>query len=148
MSCTRNEYDFFICSVYLNIWIFYDGIWSYISANSYFFFYIWATSWQNQQCGCAPSEDSDQPGHMPSLIRVFAVRMRKAWVLSYPLSGQRRLWSDWADAEADLSLRWGHMPFCWFCHAVAQIAFFFVYILPHTEFSSAVLNFTIILILI
>ena len=24
--------------------------------------------------GCAPSEDSDQPGHPPSLIRVFAVR--------------------------------------------------------------------------
>ena len=24
---------------------------------------------------CAPSEDSDQPGHPPSLIRVFAVRM-------------------------------------------------------------------------
>ena len=23
----------------------------------------WATSWQNQQCDCAPSEDSDQPGH-------------------------------------------------------------------------------------
>ena len=23
---------------------------------------------------CAPSEDSDQPGHPPSLIRVFAVR--------------------------------------------------------------------------
>ena len=31
---------------------------------------------------CAPSEDSDQPGHSPSLIRVFAVRMKKAWVLS------------------------------------------------------------------
>ena len=30
---------------------------------------------------CAPSEDSDQPGHPPSLIRVFAVRMKKAWVL-------------------------------------------------------------------
>ena len=26
----------------------------------------------------APSEDSDQPGHKPSLIRVFAVRMKKA----------------------------------------------------------------------
>ena len=26
--------------------------------------YIWAASWQNQQCGCAPSEDSDQPGHL------------------------------------------------------------------------------------
>ena len=40
---------------------------------------------------CAPSEDSDQPGHQPSLIRVFAFRMKKAWVISYPLSAQRRL---------------------------------------------------------
>ena len=29
----------------------------------------------------APSEDSDQPGHPPSLIRVFAIRMKKAWAL-------------------------------------------------------------------
>ena len=29
---------------------------------------IWATIWQNQQSECAPSEDSDQPGHPPSLI--------------------------------------------------------------------------------
>ena len=43
---------------------------------------------------CAPSEDSDQPGHPPSLIRVFAVRMKKAWVLSNPLSAQRILWSE------------------------------------------------------
>ena len=68
----------------------------------------WATSWQNQQNKCAPSEDSDQPwhlpslirvlaepGHPPSLIRVFAVHVKKAWVLSYPFSAQRRLWSDW-----------------------------------------------------
>ena len=38
---------------------------------------IWAASWQNQQCGYAPTEDSDQPGHPPSLIRVFAVAWRK-----------------------------------------------------------------------
>ena len=38
---------------------------------------------------CASSEDSDQPRHPPSLIRVFCVRMKKAWVLSYPLSAQR-----------------------------------------------------------
>ena len=55
---------------------------------------------------CAPSEDSDQPGHLPSLIRIFAVRIKKAWVLSYPLSAQQRLWSDWAAAQADLSLSW------------------------------------------
>ena len=69
---------------------------------------------QNQQNGCAPSEDSDQPGHPPSLIRVFAVHMKKAWVLGYTLSAQRRLWSDWADAQADLSLRWVHTHFVGF----------------------------------
>ena len=63
---------------------------------------------------CVPSEDSDQPGLLPSLIRVFAVRMKKAWVLSYPLSAQRKLWSDWVDAQADLSLRWAHSHFVGF----------------------------------
>ena len=46
---------------------------------------------KTNKMACALSEDSDQPGHLPSLIRVFAVRMKKAWVLSYPLSAQRRL---------------------------------------------------------
>ena len=63
---------------------------------------------------CAPSEDSDQPESPPSLIRVFAVRKKKACVLSYPLSAQRRLWSDWADAKADLSLHWAHSHFVGF----------------------------------
>ena len=45
------------------------------------------------------SEDSDQPGHPPSLIRVFTVRMKKPWVLSYPLSAQRRHWSDLAQTH-------------------------------------------------
>ena len=35
-----------------------------------------------------PSEDSDQPGHPPSLIRVFAVCLKKPSVLGYPLSAQ------------------------------------------------------------
>ena len=65
---------------------------------------------------CAPSEDSDQPEHPPSLIRVFAVLMKKARVLIYPLSAQWRLWSDWADTKADLSLHWAQIPFCCFCH--------------------------------
>ena len=37
--------------------------------------------------------------------------MKKAWVLSYPLSAQRRLRSDWADAQADPRLRWPHSHF-------------------------------------
>ena len=44
----------------------------------------------------------------PSLIKVFAVRMKKVWVLGYPLSAKRRLWSDRADAQADLRIRWAH----------------------------------------
>ena len=75
---------------------------------------IWATTWQNQQSECAPSEDSDQPGHLPSLIRGFAIRIKKPWVLSYPLSAQRRLWSDRADAKADLSLCWANTQFVCF----------------------------------
>ena len=55
-------------------------------------------------------EDSDPP----SLIRVFAVRMKKAWVLSYPQSAQRRLGLDWANAQADPSLHWAHTHFVGF----------------------------------
>ena len=66
---------------------------------------------KTKKMACALSEDSDQPGHPPSLIRVFTVRMKKAWVLSYPLSAQRRLWSDWVDAQADLSAL-GAQSFC------------------------------------
>ena len=32
---------------------------------------ICATIWQNQQSDCTPSEDSDQPGHPPSLISLL-----------------------------------------------------------------------------
>ena len=30
-------------------------------------------------------------------------------------------WPDWADAQADLSLRCAHMPFCWVCRVAAQM---------------------------
>ena len=52
----------------------------------------------------ADSEDSDQTGWMPWLIWVFA---------------------DWVDAQADLSLRWAHRSFCWFCHEAAHICMIF-----------------------
>ena len=32
-------------------------------------------------------------------------------------------WSDWADAQADLSHLWVRMPFCWFCHEAAHMSF-------------------------
>ena len=30
-------------------------------------------------------------------------------------------WSDWVDAQADLSLCWAHIPFCLFCHETAHL---------------------------
>ena len=82
--------------------------------------YIWAATRQNQLSDCAPSEDSVQPGHPPSLIRVFAVRMKKAWVLNYPMSAAKTLirlggcpgWS-----ESSLVAQ----SFCWFCHEAAHL---------------------------
>ena len=73
---------------------------------------------KTNKIACAPSEDTYQPGHPLSLIKVFSVRSVGSWGPNVSLCWQRRLWSDWADAQADL--REAHMSFCWFCHAVAQ----------------------------
>ena len=63
---------------------------------------------KTNKMACVPSEASDQPGHHPSLIRVFTVHMKKPWVLSYPLRAQQRLWSDWAGHTVIvLVLSWG-----------------------------------------
>ena len=52
---------------------------------------------------CAPSEDLNQPGHPHSLISED--------------SGQT--------GQADLSLCWAHIPFCWFCLDAAHFFFLF-----------------------
>ena len=83
----------------------------------------WAMTWQNQQCGCAPSEDSDQPGHPPSLISLHCPHEESS-SLCYPLSTQQRLWSDWADAQADLCLHWVHSHFVGF--VMSQLSFVFI----------------------
>ena len=83
------------------------------------------TKWLCTQWGLRSAWSSAQSDQslcwMPRLIWVFALSMKKHWILSYPLSALRRLWSDWVDAQADLSLCWAHRSFCWFCHEVAQL---------------------------
>ena len=81
---------------------------------------------------CEPPHDktnkmtvhSAKTGHPHSLIRVFAVCMKKAWVLSYPLSAQQTLirlggCPGWSESSL------GAQSFCWFCHVVAYICFHF-----------------------
>ena len=112
------------CSfIYIHIFIVYL---LHISCNylhCWYLFIIWAAAQQNNQMTCVLSKDTDQLRHLPSLIRVFAVCMKEHWVLGCPSSAQQILWSDWVDAQADLSLRWVHRSFCWFCHAVAHFQF-------------------------
>ena len=57
----------------------------------------------------APSEDSNQPAHPHSLLRVFVVCMKKLCILGYPKCAQWRFRSDCTNAQSDLNLRWAHM---------------------------------------
>ena len=80
-------------------------------------------AWQNEQKWlCAqrrlrlaePSTQSDQ-----SLRNWTASRNGRS--LAYLFNTQRRLWSNCADVQADLSLRWAQLLFSCFCHNAAQI---------------------------
>ena len=69
------------------------------------------------------SKDSDQTVHLPSMARVLVYpsldTCRPEAVKG--ACDQWGLWSDCADAEADLSLRWSHKTYCRFWRALAQI---------------------------
>ena len=80
----------------------------------------WAASCQNQQNGMRTQRRIRSAWDPPSLIRVFTVQMKKAWVLSYPMSAQKRLTRlggcpGWSESSL------GAESFCWFCHEVAQM---------------------------
>ena len=84
--------------------------------------HICASAWQNPQIDvCAQqslrsawaSIQSDQSS-LPSWRKLGS--LGTPWALSED-------WSDWADAQADLSLCWAHRSICWFCHAAAHLWF-------------------------
>ena len=62
----------------------------------------------------ASNEDSYQPAHSRSLIKVIVVRMTKLRILGYPKRVQWRFWSDCANAQADQNLRRTRMSECTF----------------------------------
>ena len=81
---------------------------------------IWATAWQNQQNDVHPAKTQISLCIHP-VWSVFAVRMKKPWVLSFLLSEQRRCdQTGWMPR-----LIWvfaGHTcHFVGFCHAVAHL---------------------------
>ena len=62
----------------------------------------WAVTWQKNEVIMRPAKTQISLGIRP-VWSVFAEPCR-----------QRRLWSDWADAQADRSLRWAHTHFVGF----------------------------------
>ena len=50
----------------------------------------------------------------PTKWSVHPAKTQISLGVRYPLSGQQRPWSDWADAQADLSLCWAHTHFVGF----------------------------------
>ena len=66
---------------------------------------------------CAPSSDSDQPGHPPCLIRDFAMHMKKLWITGYPKSTQQRVYqTGWMPRLTLQPSTWGHQK----CNAWRQ----------------------------
>ena len=76
------------------------------------------------------SEDFDQTVRPAKTQISLGIRVKKAWILSYPLSAQPKLWSDWVDAQANLSLCWVHSHFVGF--VMSQL----IIILVKTPYSS------------
>ena len=75
-----------------------------------------------------------EPGHsLPTNIRAgwleSSLSIWRRFQPSATESARWRLWSDFANAQADLSLRWAHMQSCRKCYAAAEINLYFVIII-------------------
>ena len=74
---------------------------------------------------CAPSENPGQSGHPPSLIRVFAGRMKNHWAFYLPKKRTTKTLirlggcSGWSESSLDAQL------LCWFCRAATKINRFY-----------------------
>ena len=67
---------------------------------------------------CVPSKDSDQTGRI-----IISLCCALYGIAEDPmfLHADSEDWSDSTDAQADQSLRWVQMSFCWFCHEAAHM---------------------------
>ena len=93
-------------------------------------------------------EDSDQPEHLPSLIRDFTVCLKKVWDYLATHKAHCEDWSGWINAQANLSLCWVSQVILLFRGAQTQNLFelsicicYFITWAPSSEFvSSSILS--------
>ena len=71
---------------------------------------------KTNKMACAPSKDSVRPVWSDSSLSLW--RKLRSLATDWAHSED---WSDWTDAQDDLSLRWAHRSFCWFCQEAAHI---------------------------
>ena len=70
---------------------------------------------------CAPGEDSDQ-SEQSSLCAQWVAKDGPKLFFMWTAKTLIR-----PDAQADMSVRWAHKPFCRFCHALAHRSFYFMF---------------------
>ena len=84
--------------------------------------YIWAATRENQQCGCVPSADSDQPGRPPSLISLRCPRggTWDPW-LSFKITAKTLIGLGGSPGWSESALC--PQPLCWFSRVAAQLSY-------------------------
>ena len=70
---------------------------------------------------CVTRKDSDQPVYPPSIARVLVYASLDSLKAAEGTCDRRKLWSDCAYAQADLSLRRSHVSYCRFWHTLVHI---------------------------
>ena len=74
----------------------------------------WVSAWQSQRNGMCPQQSYRSAWAIRPVLSESSLWTQ--WVAKDPsfLHADCEDWSGWADAQADLSLHWAHMSFCWF----------------------------------
>ena len=128
-----------VCDIALNIWKFrHLKIIAVVILK-------WAASWQNQQNDCAPSEDSDQPGHLLSLIRVRPVWSESSLIAEWIAKDQSFLHADSEDSDQTgwmpRLIRLGGYP-GWSESSLGAHAILLVLSWGDTDLNNAILTYT------
>ena len=102
-------------------------VWYWIGAFVWAFLYlivnhssILATAWQSQQNDVLTAKTQISLGIHPVWSESSLSAWRKLGSLATHWVDSED-WSEWADAQADLSLCWAHKSFCWFCDEAAHL---------------------------
>ena len=102
----------------------YFAIWNMLG--TYFTIYLYISFHCERWVSCCMTNPIKWPVHRVNTqislgIHSISDPSHHCPLKNFTLSAQRRLWTDWIDAQSDLCLRWVHRSVCLFCHVSAQM---------------------------